>query len=144
MTGRKRVLPWPVPRPVAHCRLMAVDFEAVRRRALAAEKAREEEQRRAAERTVALLPRAATILRRDFGAGRVGYFGSLLWGRLWDESDVDLYVDRIPPGKNYFLAIGAVADLLGRNVDLIELEACSESLRKRIAEDGREIPPEEG
>jgi predicted nucleotidyltransferase len=97
-------------------RIMAVDFEAVRQRALAAEKAREEEQRREAERTVALLPRAAAILRRDYGAVRVGYFGSLLWGRLWEESDVDLYVDRIPPGKSYFQAIGDVADLLGRNV----------------------------
>ena len=122
---------------------MAFDFEAVRQRALAAENACAEEQRREAERTLALLPRAAAILRRDHGAVRVGYFGSLLWGRLWEESDVDLYVDRIPPGNSYFHSIGDVADLLGRNVDLIELEAASESLKQRIAEDGRDIPPEE-
>ena len=121
---------------------MSFDFESVRRKALAAEEARAQAQCREADRTLALLPRAASLLRHEFGANRVGYFGSLLRGRLWETSDVDLYVDRIPPEHSYFRALDAVATLLGRHVDLVELETAQESMRQRIAEDGRDIVPE--
>ncbi|MGM0578242.1 MAG: nucleotidyltransferase family protein [Myxococcota bacterium] len=98
----------------------------------------EEARRRVAREVLDRSAAVATMLREDFGAERVGYFGSLVTGRLEETSDVDLYVDRIRRG-GYFRAIDRATDALGRHVDLVELERAPESLREVIARDGVDV-----
>jgi len=67
-----------------------------------------------------LLDRAAAEL-RSAGAREVFAFGSAAKGALRNESDVDLAVSGLAP--NLFYRLGArISDLLGRNVDLIDLD----------------------
>lgn len=91
------------------------------------------------EAALALLPAAAKLLRSDYGATRVGAFGSLVNSQLVPESDIDLYVDRIACGS-YWQAVARLAQLFGRPVDLIELDVAPPSLLATIAEDGRDVP----
>lgn len=86
----------------------------------------------------AKLPEAAALLRAEFGAGRVGVFGSLARGDFAEASNVDLYVDRVAPG-HYFQAIAALVALLDADVDLIELDRAPASLRDHIAEEGTDV-----
>ncbi len=86
----------------------------------------------------ARMPAAAAVLRSDFGASRVGVFGSLVAGRFDESSDVDIYVDSVAPGR-FFEAVDRLCVLFGRPVDLIELRAASESLRARIAAEGVDV-----
>lgn len=86
----------------------------------------------------ALLPQAAELLKTEFGATRVGVFGSLLTTRFDDASDVDLYADTIADGR-FFEAVDRVSTLLGVPVDLIELRTAPASLLQRIAEDGLDV-----
>lgn len=93
------------------------------------------------ERTTAaraLLPEAARLLRADYGATRVGAFGSIVTSVLAPDSDIDLYVDAIRRGR-YWHAVARLTELFGRPVDLIELEGASPSLLATIAEDGRDV-----
>jgi predicted nucleotidyltransferase len=108
--------------------------EAHRRR----ERELEGEERRAAGRALESLAELASMLRRDFGALRVGYFGSLRTGRLRDSSDVDLFVDRLRRG-HYFDAVDRLSTALGRPVDLVEIERAPPSLIRRIEEDGVDL-----
>jgi len=85
-----------------------------------------------------LLPEAARILRDDFGADRVGVFGSLLGGRLAPESDVDLFVDAVRRGR-YWQALAQLTELFGRDVDLVELERAPPSLRATIDAEGIDV-----
>jgi len=87
----------------------------------------------------ALLPEAARLLRDDFGATRVGAFGSLVTRGLALDSDVDLYVDRIVRGR-YWQAVARLAQLFGRPVDLVELADASPSLCATINLDGVDVP----
>ena len=98
------------------------------------ESRRREDAKRAAE-VKARLPAVAKLLQRDYGAREVGYFGSLGGGILRAESDVDLYADRIRPGA-YFEALDRVTELIGRDVDLVELASAPRSLVDRIRDDG--------
>jgi predicted nucleotidyltransferase len=98
---------------------------------------RREDSRRAAE-VKARLPEVARLLRRDYGAREVGYFGSLRSGALREDSDVDLYADRLRPGA-YFEALDRITEILGCEVDLVELASAPPSLRDRIREDGVDI-----
>ncbi len=85
----------------------------------------------------AVLPAAASLLRARYGARRVGFFGSLATGSFHEKSDVDLYVDSIT--GSYFDALADLSELLGRDVDLIELNRAPPSLAQRIAEDAHDI-----
>jgi len=96
--------------------------------------------RRAAERLRAaeirsLLPRVAAVLRDEFGARRVGYFGSLAGGRFRPDSDVDLFVDRIRRGA-WIAAVDRTSELLGRAVDLVECEKAPAALLATLRRDG--------
>lgn len=77
----------------------------------------------------------ADVLRREFGATEVILFGSLVEGDVHACSDVDLAVRGLPPGR-YFEALARAADLLGCDVDLVDLESARPSLRSRIDETG--------
>lgn len=81
------------------------------------------------------MPEVAQLLRSDYGAREVGYFGSLRNNALRAESDVDLFVDQICPGV-YFEALDRITEILGREVDLVELASAPPSLSARIREDG--------
>lgn len=96
------------------------------------------DRRESAARVLSRLTPLAEMLRRDFGAQRVGYFGSLRRGVLHETSDVDLYVDRLVRGR-YFDAVNQLCTALGRSVDLVELETASPSLRATIEEEGVDL-----
>jgi predicted nucleotidyltransferase len=105
----------------------------------AREQRRRDEERARAREVLRRLPALADALRRDFGAERVGYFGSLATaGRLRDDSDVDLWVDAIRTGR-WIEAVDRVATALERQVDLVETERAPESLRECIRREGVEL-----
>ncbi len=112
--------------------------EAARRRSATAvlspteRAAREALMRRARE--------AAVLLKGRFGARRVILFGSLAH-QAWftPDSDVDLVVEGLG-GSNYWQAWRLAEETMGgREVDLIELEAVSPSLRQAIQRYGVEL-----
>lgn len=98
----------------------------------------EAERTKRTEAARALLPEAARVLREDYGATRVGAFGTLVTSQLAEDSDIDLYVDAITRGR-YWQAVARLAQLFGRPVDLIELADAPPSLRTTIAEDGVDV-----
>lgn len=66
------------------------------------------------------IQRAAAAL-RQFGAREVYVFGSAASGTLRGESDVDLAVSGLPP-EAFFRAMARAGDILGRQVDLVDLD----------------------
>src|SRR5258706_14876901 len=98
-------------------------------------------QRRAAARAQpvrARLPAAAAALRAR-GATRTVLFGSLATrDRLHEASDVDLAVWGLPRAE-YFAAAAELVELLGADVDLVEMESCPPSIAARVETDGEEI-----
>jgi predicted nucleotidyltransferase len=64
---------------------------------------------------------AAASLLRSMGATQVFVFGSATKGGLRPDSDIDMAVSGLP-AKIYFSAISRVSDLLGRPVDLVDLD----------------------
>lgn len=67
-----------------------------------------------------LLQAAANLLLR-MGATQVFIFGSATKGGLRANSDVDMAVRGLPPAI-YFSAVSKTSDLLGRSVDLVDLD----------------------
>jgi predicted nucleotidyltransferase len=80
-------------------------------------------------------------LKNQFGARRVLLFGSLaqpFWFK--EDSDVDLAVEGLKNGKDYWEAWQMVEEIIGdRLVDFIEIEAAGESLRQAIQRYGAEL-----
>ena len=64
---------------------------------------------------------AAARLLRSMGATQVFLFGSATKGALRPDSDVDLAVTGLPP-RVYFSAVSKASALLGRPVDLVDLD----------------------
>ena len=64
---------------------------------------------------------AAAKLLRSMGAAQVFVFGSFVRGELRLDSDVDMAVSGLP-AKVYFSAVGGVSDLVGRPVELLDLD----------------------
>jgi predicted nucleotidyltransferase len=75
----------------------------------------------------------AAALKTRFGARRVVLFGSLAHDAWFaPESDVDLAVEGLS-GDSYWQAWGLAEEMIGnRQVDLIEIETASASLRQAI------------
>jgi predicted nucleotidyltransferase len=63
---------------------------------------------------------AANLL-RSMGAKQVFVFGSVIKGGVRPDSDVDMAVTGLPSDV-YFSAISKASDLLGRPVDLVDLD----------------------
>jgi len=84
--------------------------------------------------------KAATLLKRRYGAKKVLVFGSLIdRSRFNYWSDVDLAVVGIADGE-FYAAVGAVTSLITKfEVDLVDLKDCKLSLRKVIESEGVEI-----
>ena len=64
---------------------------------------------------------AAANLLRGLGATQVFIFGSAAKGEMRPDSDVDLAVTGLP-SQVYLSAISKASDLLGRPVDLVDLD----------------------
>ena len=64
---------------------------------------------------------AAAKLLRDMGATEVYVFGSASTGTLRPDSDIDMAVSGLPP-KVFFSAVSKASDLLGRPLDLLDLD----------------------
>jgi predicted nucleotidyltransferase len=82
----------------------------------------------------------ATAIKKRFGARRVILFGSLAheeWFRT--DSDVDLAVEGLS-GEDYWKAWGLAEEIItDRPIDLVEVEAASDSMKKAIERYGVEI-----
>ena len=66
------------------------------------------------------IKRAATLF-IGLGASQVFVFGSAVNGQLRPDSDIDMAVSGLPP-RVYFSAISQASDLIGRPVDLVDLD----------------------
>jgi predicted nucleotidyltransferase len=66
------------------------------------------------------LAKAATLF-IGLGASEVFVFGSAVKGQLRPNSDIDMAVSGLPP-RVYFSAISQASDLIGRPVDLVDLD----------------------
>jgi predicted nucleotidyltransferase len=64
---------------------------------------------------------AAAKLLIALGASEVFIFGSALTGRLRPDSDIDMAVSGLPP-QVYFSAVSQASNLIGRPVDLVDLD----------------------
>lgn len=64
---------------------------------------------------------AAAHLLRSLGASQVFAFGSLVTGRLRPSSDIDMAVSGLP-AEVYFSAVSKASDILGRPLDLLDLD----------------------
>ena len=94
------------------------------------------------ERDLLLLQvrKAAKELKKRFGVDRVVLFGSLVQVQWYSStSDVDLAVQGLRP-QDYWGALKLVEDIINnRHIDLVEVEAASESLRSSIDRSGVEL-----
>ena len=83
---------------------------------------------------------AARLLREDFGATRVVFFGSLAhgaWFGAW--SDIDIAVWGIPPDQ-FYKAVAAVTGISSEfEVDLIDPDVCRSAVRESIEREGVEL-----
>ncbi|MDI7269830.1 MAG: nucleotidyltransferase domain-containing protein [Myxococcota bacterium] len=97
-----------------------------------------ERQRKNRERKArALVPKLAEHLVARFGARRVILWGSLAAGRFGADSDIDLVVEGLPPGRALFRALAESADLAGEfRVDLVPWEDASAALRAAAEREG--------
>jgi len=73
------------------------------------------------------LSAAASLLLR-LGATEVFVFGSATKGSLRPGSDIDMAVRGLPPSA-YFSAVSKAAELLGRPVDLVDLDDPTPTVR---------------
>ena len=71
---------------------------------------------------------AAAKLLRAMGATEVFVFGSAVKGGLRPDSDVDLATKGLP-SQVYFSAVSKASDLIGRPVDLVDLDDPTPSVR---------------
>lgn len=93
---------------------------------------------RSAERRTRLTSEARGLAQRlveGFGASRVWLFGSLVWGRPDEASDLDLAAEGLAE-EAYFRALAALLRDAAVPVDLVRLEEAPPSLRERILRSG--------
>ena len=67
-----------------------------------------------------LIERAAVALKAA-GAKEVYLFGSAASGTMYEDSDIDMAVSGLPP-EVFFHAMSQAHDILGRPLDLIDLD----------------------
>jgi predicted nucleotidyltransferase len=84
-----------------------------------------------------LVPSAVALL-RSRGATRVVLFGSLAYGNVREESDVDLLVDGLD-AAGLDAAHAALSELFGAPVDLVRRESARPSLIARAEAEGIDV-----
>jgi uncharacterized protein len=67
-----------------------------------------------------LMEKAAAALKHE-GAREVYLFGSAAHGAFHEHSDFDLAVEGLPP-ERFIIAMGKAGDILGRPLDLVDLD----------------------
>ena len=67
-----------------------------------------------------LIAKAAEVL-KEAGANEVYLFGSAASGSISENSDIDLAVSGLPP-ENFFNAMGQTHRIIGRSLDLVDLD----------------------
>ena len=72
--------------------------------------------------------KAAADLLRGLGATEVFVLGSAAKGELRPDSDVDMAVSGLPASV-YFSAVSRASDILGRPVDLVDLDDATPIVR---------------
>jgi predicted nucleotidyltransferase len=104
---------------------------------------RREAHAEAASRVLHKLSEVVPALAVEYGVSRVIVFGSLVQGG-WhpDRSDVDLWLGGQPTDPFGFA--GRLMGLLGYDVHVVPAEGAPESLRLRVAREGRQVYPEAG
>jgi len=75
--------------------------------------------------------RTAADLLRSMGASEVFIFGSYARNESRPDSDIDLAVSGLPP-EVYFSAVSRVSDVVGRPVDLLDLDDKTPRVRHLI------------
>ena len=81
----------------------------------------------------------ANELINRFGSKKVVLFGSLARGDFNHWSDIDLAVGGIPP-DNYYKAVAFASGFSSVwNVDIVDLDDCTEALRDIILQEGVEL-----
>ena len=87
-----------------------------------------------------LAKKAASLLRKDFGATKVVIFGSLAsdeWFNPW--SDIDLAAWGIIP-ESFYSAVALVTGLSSSfKIDHVDIRDCKPAILKAIEEEGMEI-----
>jgi predicted nucleotidyltransferase len=78
----------------------------------------------------------ALELRSRFGAEKIVLFGSLARGEFSGRSDIDLAVRGVPPAEFYRAVAFASGYSRVWKVDLVDVEDCSEALRRNIEQEG--------
>jgi predicted nucleotidyltransferase len=81
---------------------------------------------------------AASRLTGEYGARCVWLFGSLAWGDLHEESDVDVLVEGLP-AERWEAAAAFLEEAVGVPVDLIRSEEAPASLVERVRCSGRRL-----
>jgi predicted nucleotidyltransferase len=92
------------------------------------------------EEILARVQEVSEVLKNRFKAKRVILFGSLAhYAWFTEDSDVDLVVEGLM-SRNYWKAWKIAEEIIhDRPVDLIEVETCSDSLKRAIERYGIEI-----
>ncbi len=80
---------------------------------------------------------------KQFGAAKLGLFGSFVRGEQTAESDVDIIVE-FEPGKKKLHSFLDIADyleqLMGRKTDVLTWEGMTDFVRKHVANEIEYIP----
>ena len=80
---------------------------------------------------------------KQFGAARIGLFGSFVRGEQTEGSDVDIVVE-FEPGKKKLRSFLDLADyleeLMGRKTDVLTWEGMADFVRKYVADEVEYVP----
>ncbi|NSW84579.1 MAG: nucleotidyltransferase domain-containing protein [Syntrophothermus sp.] len=91
-----------------------------------------EQQRLALEKAFEI----AQMLKAKYGARKVVLFGSLVKGKYWRHSDIDIAVHGIDESRYLDAAWEASQIALPFKVDLLPLESVAETLKRKIEDEG--------
>jgi predicted nucleotidyltransferase len=117
-----------------------VEMEEYRQGLARRENAERESLRLRRRRAWSAARRAASLLKRTFGARRTWVFGSLAHrARYHAASDIDLAVEGLQPGAVWRAWAAVDKSAPGFQVDLVEIETALPALRKSILVQGKEL-----
>ncbi len=82
------------------------------------------------------IPVAIQIFTKEFEVQKIYLFGSLIKGNFGNQSDIDIAVEGLSP-RLYLKALDFLFDYFKREINLIPLETCNNSLKEVIYSDGQ-------
>ena len=96
-----------------------------------------------ADRLRTLLPGLVQVLSQEPEVCRIWLFGSLAWGTVHSQSDIDLAVEGLP-ARRLFAAQGELLLASPASVDLLRLEEAPAELAARVRSEGQLLWTQEG